>query len=596
MQRRWTNQFRRLLDRLALALILALCIQTHSWAQNATVVTADTAKRIDGMFAAWDNRQSPGCALGVTLNGNLVYSRGYGMASLEDDVPITPDSIFNIGSISKQFTAFSVALLASEGKLSLDDDVRRYFPLLPGGTPKITVRHLLTHTSGLRDAWDLVFLRGVRAGEVITQRDVLSMVSRQQAPDFVAGTEYFYNNAGYIVLAEIVKIVSGKSQREFAEAHLFGPLGMRRTSIQDDRTTIVRSLATGHRPKAGGGWTKWFPMAEVLGADGVMTNVGDLLKWEENFVDAGVGGRALVDEMQTSGRLNTGTLTGYGFGLEVGTYRGARAIGHGGTAGGYASNVVRFPDQHLAVAALCNLRSINPRALTRGVADIFLGSGALAPPVPVAPSMAVAEAELAALTGTYWNPLVGIRRFFMQDGRLTADGTGPLTPLGSGRFRALANELLFPPPRGGTPQELHTLAPTETVVFSRVTAPSYSPSQLSAYVGEYRSDELEATFKIIARSDGDLVAVRDRTDPKQLTPLRRDAFFSDFSDGAGTLTFARATSGEVTGFVITGRTPRGLAFTRVRQTPSPDKAVRTFELPNPRLHLSAAGAQLSGRR
>lgn len=537
-------------------------VQTSSSGQGTTPLPTETTQRIDAIFATWDKTNSPGCAIGASQNGKVVYTRGFGMSNLEYDVPITPDSIFSIGSISKQFTAFSIALLASQGKLSLDDDVRRYLPQVPGYGQRITIRHLLTHTSGLRDAWDLLFLVGWRSGDVITQDDVLRMVARQKAPDFAPGSEYFYNNAGYVLLAEIVKVVSGQSQRAFAETQIFGPLGMRDTSINEDRTMIVRNRAAGYRPKIGSGWTNWFPVTEVLGADGVFTTVGDLLKWEENFVDARVGGRGLLDEMATSGRLNDGSTTSYGFGLQVDTYRGVRTFGHGGTAGGYVANVVRFPDQHLAIAALCNLRTINPRNLTRRVADILLGSGVLAPPPAPAPSVSVGEAELAALPGTYWNPIVGLRRFVVQDGRLMMDGVGLLTPIGGGRFRGAPNELLFPPARVGAPQELHILMPARTVVLSLVTAPSYSATDLKAFTGEYRSDELDASFTITALPEGHLAVVRRRSDPIPLTALKADTFFSEFSDGAGTVTFARAPSGDVTGFVITGGTPRRVVFTR----------------------------------
>lgn len=381
--------------------IVVLGLEAYSWAQGVRPITNETTRRIDAVFAAWDSPRSPGCVVGVSQNGNLAYSRGYGMSNLEHDVPLMRDSILSIGSISKQFTAFSIALLASQGKLSFDDDVRRYWPELPDYGQKITIRHLLAHTSGLRDAWDLLFLVGGRSGDVITQDDVLSLAARQKSPDFVPGAEYFYNNAGYVMLAEIVKRVSGQSQRDFAETRIFGPLGMRDTSINDIRTMIVPRRAAGYQPGPGGGWRNWFPVTEIVGTDGVVTTVGDLLMWEQNFEDARVGGRALVDEMQTLGRLNDGTSTGYGFGLEVGTYRGVRAVGHGGTAGGYVANVVRFPDQHVAIAVLCNLKgNINPRALTRRVADIVLESGVLTPPAQPAPAVSVGDADLAALAGT----------------------------------------------------------------------------------------------------------------------------------------------------------------------------------------------------
>lgn len=325
------------------AFVVVIGLQARSSGQDAAPLTAETARRIDALFAPWDNTRSPGCALGVSRNGNLEYARGYGMSNLEYDIPITSDSIFHIGSISKEFTAFAIALLASDGKLSLDDDVRRYVPEVPDYGKRITIRHLLTHTSGLRDAWDLIDLAAVVS--ITKDEDVLSMVARQKSPDSEPGAEYLYNNAGYVLLAAIVKRVSGRSFPAFAKARILEPLGMHDTRVLDDHTMLVRRRTSAYRPRPGGGWRISLPVLDAVGPDGVATTVGDLLKFEENFVNARVGGRGLVSEMQTLGRLNDGLTVGYGFGIEVGTYRGMRTFGHGGTASGYIANVVRFPDQ-----------------------------------------------------------------------------------------------------------------------------------------------------------------------------------------------------------------------------------------------------------
>ncbi len=565
------------------AFILVLGLQTQSWAQGAGPISAETAQRIDAVFAAWDNTRSPGCALGVNQNGNLVYSRGYGMSNLEYDVPITPNSIFQVGSISKQFTSFSIALLATEGKLSLDDDVRRYLPEVPAYRQRITIRHLLTHTSGLRDALDLLDLAGGRPDDLITEDDVLSMIARQKSLDFVPGAEFNYNNSGFTLLAVIVKRVSGQSLREFAETRIFGPLGMHDTQFLDDPRMIVRRRASAYQPGPGGGWRIIsIPLSSAVGPSGLYTTVGDLLKWQQNFVDARVGGRALLDEMQTPGRLNDGKTTDYGFGLAVDTYRGARTVGHGGSDAGYRAQVVqvyvvRDPNQHLAIAALCNLSTISPPDLTRKVADILLGSGALAPAV------SVGEAEIAALAGMYWNPSIGVWRLAIKDGKLTMEVmegnlfgiSCALVPLGGGRFRAGEGptEFLFPPPKTGAPQELHILPPAsqlwhmrmviarDTDVLSRVTVPSYSATDLKAYAGEYRSDELDARYTVVVMPEGGLVVLRKKVDPVPLTAVTLDTF----SGGSlGGLSFVRARSGDVTGFTINYfGTPRRLPFTRV---------------------------------
>lgn len=570
------------------AFVLVLGLQTHSWAQPAAPITPETAQRIDAVFAPWDNTRSPGCALGVSQNGNPVYSHGYGMSNLEYDVPITPDSIFDVGSVSKQFTAFSIALLASDGKLSLDDDVRRYLPELPDYRQKITIRHLLTHTSGLRNAYDLLGLAGWRVGdgnpgvtfaasplhEPVTEDDVLRMAARQKSLDFVPGAEFLYNNAGYTLLAVIVKRVSGQSLREFAEARIFRPLGMLHTQFLDDRGMIVRQRTSAYQALLGGGWRTHIPVSPIVGPTGLYTTVGDLLKWEENFVDARVGGRALLDEMQAPGQLNDGTPRSYGFGIGRRIYRGLQAIGHGGDDFGYLSELDRFPDQHLAIAVLCNASTINPRPLADKVTEIVLGLDSLAPPAPRAPAVPVAEDELAALAGTYRDPNQTFRiiRFFMKGGRLTLDTGEVLTSLGGGRFRVGerpgdAGVVLFPPPKTGAPQELHLPAPAR--VLSRVTAPAYTDVELRAYAGEYRSDELNVTYTVAVTPEGGLSVLREKVDPVPLAAVTLDTFYGQSLGFA--VTFVRAPPGNVTGFTIASATPRRLSFTKVGVTSSARK-------------------------
>ena len=564
------------------AFVLVLGLNTHSWAQSAAPITAATARRIDSLFATLDNTSSPGCAVGVSQNGTVVYSRGYGMSNLEYDVPITPDSIFHVASMSKQFTAFSIALLASDGKLSLDDDIRRYLPELTDYGQRVTIRHLLTHTSGLRDGWELLRLSGRLDGAPVKEDDVLRMVARQKSLDFVPGAEFLYNDAGFTLLAVIVKRVSGQSLREFAETRIFGPLGMRDSHFHDDPTMIVRRRTSAYQPRPGGGWSivpQAVGQSLAVGPVGLYTTVRDLLKWEQNFVDARVGGRALLDEMQTSGRLNDGTTTGYGFGLGLSTYRGVRAVGHGGADPGYLANVVRFPDQHLAIATLCNLNPI-PFFFRKVDEEILLGTGALAPVTPLAPAVPVGEAETAALVGTYWSPSTEqVRRFVMKDGKLIDQVRwGALVPLGGGGFRVSEGptEVLFPSPKTGAPQELHVppLArnygpPAASEVFYRMTVPSYSATDLKAYAGEYRSDEVDVSYKVVALPESGLAVLRGTFDPIPLAAVTLDKFSGR---GLGwTITFMRAPSGDVTGFTIAFGTPRRLSFTRVGVAPSTGK-------------------------
>jgi CubicO group peptidase (beta-lactamase class C family) len=529
-------------------------------APSLAPLDAATAGRIDAIFAPWNSTASPGCALGVTRHGTLVYARGYGMANLEHDTAISPDSIFHVASISKQFAAFSVALLAADGKLSLDDEVRKHLPEIPDFGKRITVRHLMHHTSGLRDQWTLQNYAGWREDDVITEADVLQMASRQRGLNFDPGAEYLYSNTGFTLLGTIVKRVSGQSLREFAEARIFAPLGMTRTHFHDDHTMIVRGRTSAYQPRPGGGFRISIPVFDTDGATSLFTTVGDLLRWEQNFADAKVGGRALIDQAQVSGRLNDGSDTGYGWGLAVGKYRGVRAVGHSGADAGYRADVVRFPDHDLAIATFCNLSTTNPNDLARQVADVLLPAAALEP-LPT-PTIASADA-IKDLGGVYWNPVTDdVGRVTVVDGTLRMSPTAPpLLPMGDGRFRTgpRGGELMFPTAAPGAPQELHLLSATLATVVIRRLPPMDTPPDLAPFAGRYHSADLDTTYEVTV--DGQtLVVKRPRVNSLVVTPIAADKFAG--ASGSPTVSFQR-TGGQVTAMTISMGRVRRLPFSRV---------------------------------
>ena len=357
--------------------------------------------RIDAVFAPLAKPGSPGCALAVYRDGAIAYERGYGLASLELGVPITPNTVFDIGSTSKQFTAFAVLLLEREGKLSLDDDVRRFLPDLPIYERPITVRHLLLHTSGLRDYLTLWSLAGVRTESWTTQREAVALVERQRATNFPAGDEWLYSNTGYLLLAEIVQRASGKNLKDFARERIFEPLGMTHTFYLDDHTRVVAGKATGYEPRKGGGFSVDMSNYEQIGDGGVQTTVEDLLLWDRNFYAPKVGDSALVARAQQTGKLNSGKPLDYAAGLIVGTYRGLPFVRHGGSWAGYRAELLRFPSQKTSVACLCNLGTAGPSRLADRVADIVLEEE-LKPAAaagPTAPAQAPTGAQGGASAG-----------------------------------------------------------------------------------------------------------------------------------------------------------------------------------------------------
>src|SRR6476660_4218509 len=390
-----------------LSKVLAALV-AFSTAITAQTPRADTtARAVDHVFDAWRGPESPGCALGVSRNGRVVYEAGYGAANLETDAPITPASIFHAASVSKQFTAMAIMLLARDGKLSVDDNIRKYLPEIPDyGTP-ITIRHLLTHTSGLRDQWDLLALaRGRFEENRITEADVLDIVTRQKVLNFVPGTEYVYSNTGYTLAAIIVGRVAGKPLRQFADERIFKPLGMTRTHFHDDYTMLVKGRTSAYEWQQDG-WHVGIPNFDTYGATSLFTTVGDLLKWQENFRHPVVGDDAILRQMQTSAVLANGDTTGYGFGVQIGEQAGMRFVGHSGADAGYRSYTGRYPEHAFAIAVLCNAATSDPVGLATRVASIYLSAFAKpAPPPPVATTKLTRQ-QLSRFAGIYVNPVTG---------------------------------------------------------------------------------------------------------------------------------------------------------------------------------------------
>lgn len=352
---------------LALCLLLSACLPAE---QNAD----PRFEAVDKIFARWDKPDSPGCALGVIQNGVFIYKKGYGMANLELASPLTPRSVFRIGSTSKQFTAMCIALLEEEGRLSLNDDIREYLPEMPEYQAPVTIRHLIHHTSGIRDYLTLWEIAGVRENDFFTDPEVVDMLARQKEINFAPGEEWLYSNSGYFLLAEIVKRVTGESMRIYAEEKIFKPLGMDHTHYHTDPTELVRNRAYGYSSRRGGGFNISMTTLGMIGDGGVFTSVEDLLLWDRNFYDnkLGRGDPELIKRVQRPGMLNSGEELDYAFGLGISRYNGLNLVSHGGAFVGFRADLLRFPDQRFSVVCLANLAQFNPSAMARRVADIFL--------------------------------------------------------------------------------------------------------------------------------------------------------------------------------------------------------------------------------
>ena len=532
-------------------------------ARAASAQVPDSVLRlVDRAFDSWRDTNGPGCALGVSRGGSLLYERGYGMANLETMTPIRPTSIFHVASVSKQFTAAAIMLLEADGKLSVDDDIRKYLPEIPDyGTP-ITIRHLLTHTSGLRDQWDLLaFARGRFEENRITEADVMDIVPRQTALNFKPGSEYLYSNTGFTLLGVIVRRVSGKSLRDFADERIFKPLGMTSTHFHDDYTMLVPGRTSAYAPgRNGARWRVSTPNFDVYGATSLFTTVGDMLRWTANLDHPVVGTAAMFARMEAPTPLANGDTSSYGFGLATGRYRGARVVEHNGADAGYRSYLGRFPDLGLAIAIACNAAPANPQALARGVADAFLGAD-LAPVATVAQQgISIAAEKLRSRAGVYLQPTTrAIVRLGMRDGALAviAPGGPTLVPLADNRFALTGQQgdILFDD--GDHANYVRRIPGQHPIPWEWHRELDPSAALLAPYAGEYVSAELGGAIYRVAATDS-TITLRTGTE----APLVGRMVFADtFLVGNNTVEFKR-TGNRVTGFEITSGRVRRVKFAR----------------------------------
>ena len=484
---------------------------------------------VDAQFSAWGT-ETPGCAVGVAAQGHIVLEKAYGMADLEHDVPNRPDTIFEAGSVSKQFTAAAVLLLAREGKLSLDDPVRRYIPELPEYAAPITIRQMLHHTSGLRDWGSVESIAGwPRGTRVYTHAHVLDILARQQHLNFAPGTHWSYSNSGYNLSVILVSRVAGESFAEFTRQRIFEPLGMTRTSWRDDFTRVVKDRAVAYA-ESNGKYAQDMPFENVHGNGGLLTTVGDLLRWNENFAAPKVGDAELIRLMQTPGMLGTGRETGYAYGLAVASHKGLAEFRHSGTTGSYRAYLARFPEKHLSVAVLCNAGNSMPRQALYAVADLYLEE-ALKPDGP--PKQAeLSAAELERFAGLYRNEIRGDTLRIVRDGDALRLGDGTRLIAVTPRRLTDGDELVIEVADSGSgsmDDGSGSDIPIQRVVEVRPTV-----EELAHYAGEYESEEADACFTVRLR--GETLELTRRPDGVfPLTPLYADAFDGEH----GTIVFRR---------------------------------------------------------
>lgn len=510
-----------------------------SMTESSGQTVGDTASEVDRIFTEWTDPNSPGAAVAVVQNGRLVFTRGYGLANVEYHIPITSATPFDIGSITKQFTAFAVAVLVEQGMLSLSNDVRDYIPELKARGGPVRIKHLLNHTSGLRDEFNLLTMEGYGVEDAIAFEHSLRLITNQEELLFEPGERWEYCNSGYTLLAEIISRVTKKPYATWMMEKVFIPLGMTRTVFPEQIGTIIKGRAYSYTEGLDG-WRTAVVSKSSLGCSNLFSTVEDLAKWAINLADAKVGGRAVIDKMSEPGVLNDGTATNYAYGQFVGEYRGLRTLNHDGGIGGFRSALIRFPDQELAVAVLANADYFRAMTLAREVAALFIGdlfqdAAPTAKPEPAGEGADGESVELKDCVGSYRLESTGkVLEVTLQDTLLSLENlaTGgkalTLSRLQGNKFTVdgMGLMLSFVKSEDGVVNHLvlHVGDPPQSA--TRVLPMEMTVDELAQFVGIYVSSELLTAYSLEIRN-GVLQASHSRLPPNNLTPTGPQEFSSE---------------------------------------------------------------------
>lgn len=524
---------------------------------------------IDSIFSFYNDQSKPGAAVAVVKDGKIVFSKGYGSANLEYDIPVTPQTIFHIASVSKQFTAFSILLLADEGELNFDDDIRKYIPEVPDFGKTITLRHLASHTSGLRDQWNLLAMAGWRLDDVITREHVLKLVAKQKALNFDPGEKYTYCNTGFTLLAEVVARVSGMSFAEFTKSRIFDPLEMSNTLFYDDHERIVKNRAYSYYID-GSGYKKSVLSYANVGATSLFTTVEDLSLWAMNFESPKVGNSKIIEQLNTLAVLNNGETFGGAYGQFVDQYKGLNQIQHGGADAGYRTYLGRFPDQKFAVVVFSNFANSNPGGLALQVADLYLKDkqtiAESIEPTEVPASITLSTEVLNTFTGDYWNEVESYSRkiYIKNDTLHYSRGEGNvslLVPIDNTTFQMLdvPSDLKVKfENENGQKKMIVSMNNENPSTFENYIPTSYSTNELQQFTGTFYSEELSTAYSIVVKDDK-LIVTHPRHSDFAITPIKKDLFSGD-PWFFGLIQFERNTSNVITGMKVSSGRVSGLYF------------------------------------
>jgi len=528
------------------------------------------SEEIDAIFSDWNTLTKPGMAVMVMKDGNIMYEKGFGAANLEYNIPITKNTIFHVASVSKQFTVFAILLLEKDGKLSINDEVRKYLPDLPDFGEKITLQNLANHTSGLRDQWDLLRMSGFRLDDVITQQHILKMIYRQKKLNFKPNQRNLYSNTGFTLLAEVVEKVSGMSFAEFTKKRIFDPLGMKNTEFYDDHEKIVPNRAYSYRKRNDTYYKRTLSYATV-GPTSLFTTAEDFGKWALNFQNPIVGDVSMIQKMNAKTKLSSGGETGFGMGQFLGTFQGIDVIVHSGSDAGYKSYFARIPSHNLSIAVFANMSTIDPINYVFGIANLYLEgkfpeleAKKKKEIVVHDPSIFVklSKEDLSKFVGDYWEIEEKYKRkIIMRNDTLiyyrNEKSETKLAPIAKNKFKMIGDTndvtLTFENDKESIQVmkvKINDNKPIEFVAFGEV--------DLNEYLGKYYSEELE-TFYEIKIKKGQLVLEHHRVPDMYFDPVHKNLFTSK-KRAIQELKFLRNRSGKLIGFKASNNRVKHLLF------------------------------------
>lgn len=539
-------------------------------------------EEIDNLFVKWNTPNTPGGAIGIIKNGKLIYSKGYGLSDLEHNVKITPSSVFYIGSISKQFVTFSLLLLEEQGKLNLDDKIQKYLPDFPEYDSPLTIRHFIHHTSGVRDYFTLMYLKGRNYLDDTNPKEIYGLIKKQKELNFLPGEKHSYSNSCYFMLAMIVENVTGQSIKVFANENIFEPLGMKNTLFHNDNNDLIKNRVFSYSKKWNNeGFNNLIMRFDLVGSGGVYSNIEDLFLWDQNFYKnkLGKGGQDIIKKMHEEGLLNNGKSSGYAFALNHGIYNGLKTVSHSGALAGYLSQLMRFPEENFSVIILGNRDDINPTRKSFEVANIFLKERFKTKSAKIIDDkiksikqkfIHLKSNKLEKYSGYFWNDSDSYsRKIYVRNDTLryyrSEGNESDLIPINKTAFKMInvGSEVIVTFKKDREKNNMmHVSVNGQDPIISKEYSPKkYTKKELVNFEGSYYSKELDVNYTLKMKNEL-LTLYLNGIEISPLNSVMKNLFSND---EYGTFHFKTNNLGHVLGFSLSTRGVTNIKFQKNKQ-------------------------------